>query len=574
MPQNIGIVEFFFNDFFLSAILKQPHPVLSWYVAMATNSINSNLASLIGINLLNQQNNAINSAFEKVASGSRINSAKDDAAGLAISNRIQTQVGGLNVAVRNANDGISFAQTAESALGEVTTNLQRIRDLSLQASNSTLNASDRASIQKEVDQLSSEINRIAETTTFNGKPVLSGALGDLNFQVGANSGDQVGVSGFDASLSALGNQPGTVQSRSDRVRLEATETGTQGLQEGDADVGDITDFQVTIAGEDPVNIADAAFGGAIETVNATSELQDTGSENYGTGSAQAIAERINSVRESGQEGFETVFATARTEFRGSDVTSDDISGSVDTNTTSTNVAAGSLENGDLTINGVDIGPVSFSDNDSSGSLRDAINARSDTTGVTASVDDSGELVLAAEDGRDIVVETASSDVNNTLFGGGENRFDSGFNDLRATGQVTISGNDTLSFGGASNDITGFDDLSVEGAQDNVVAQGTVSNADVSTAEAAGNTANAVDSALQQIDDFRAQLGAVQNRFDSSIRNLENSAESQAAAASRIADTDYAQQLSELTKKLVQQQAGIAVQSQANAQSQQILSLLS
>lgn len=542
---------------------------------MANNSINSNLSSLIGINILNKQSKAIQSAFEKVSSGSRINSAKDDAAGLAISNRFQTQVGGLNVAVRNANDGISFAQTAESALNEVTGNLQRIRDLSLQAANGTLNASDRASIQKEVDQLTSEVSRIAETTTFNGKKVLSGALGELNFQVGANSNESVGVSGINASLNSLGSQPGTVQSRSDRVRLEATELGTQGIQEGAADVGDITDFSVQVEGEDAVNIADSSFGGAIETVNATSDLKDRDSANFGSGTAKSIAERVNDIRASGEEGFENVYASARTEFRASDVVTDDFSGSVDSaNAPNTNVAQGSLENGDLSINGVDIGPVSFEENDSSGSLVEAINAKSDVTGVTASVDQSGELVLAAEDGRDIVVDTASAEVSNNLFGGGDNRFDAQFSDLRVTGQVTITGNDSLSFSGASNELTGFDDLSVAGAQDNISAQGTVANADVSTAEAANNTVNAIDGALAQIDSFRAELGAVQNRFESSIRNLSNAAESQEAARSRIADTDLAKQLSELTKDLVKRQAGIAVQSQANAQSQQILGLLS
>lgn len=541
---------------------------------MANNSINTNLSSLVGLNILNKQNQAVNAAFEKASSGLRINSAKDDAAGLAIANRFQTQVGGLNVAVRNANDGISFAQTAESALGEVTTNLQRIRDLSLQAANGTLSASDRGSIQKEIDQLSSEVSRIAETTTFNGKPVLAGGLGDLNFQIGANPGDRVGVSGLNASLNTLGNQPGTVQSRGDRTRLEAIELGTQGIQEGDADIGDITELNVAVAGEDPVNIADTAFGGAISTVSTTSDLTDTNSANYGSGTAKSIAERINSIRDSGEPAFSEVYASARTEFRGSELVIDDYSGSIDTtNAPNTNVAAGSLNNGDLNINGVDIGPVTVEANDASGSLVNAINARSDETGVTASVDNNGELILAAEDGRDIVVNTSSADVTNTLFGGGDNRFDANLDNLRISGQVTISANDSLSFTGATNDASGFDDLTVAGTQNNVRAQGTLANVDVSSEEAANNAVSTIDSALQQIDGLRAGLGAVQNRFESSIRNLSQSAENQEAARSRIADTDYAKQLSELTKNLVQQQAGIAVQSQANARSQQILQLL-
>ena len=226
---------------------------------MANNSINTNLSSLVGLNLLNQNNKAIQSVFEKVSSGLRINNAGDDAAGLAIANRFKTQIGGLNVAVQNANDGISYAQTAESALGEVTTNLQRIRELTLQAANGTNSTSDRTAIQGEINQLSSEINRIAETTTFNGKQVLSGKLGQIGFQVGANSNERVSVSGFDASLPSLGNQPGAIQSRGDRTRLEAIELGTQGIQEGDADAADITEFNVTVDGRDAVNIADQAI---------------------------------------------------------------------------------------------------------------------------------------------------------------------------------------------------------------------------------------------------------------------------------------------------------------------------
>ena len=539
---------------------------------MANNSINTNLSSLIGINLLNKNKQAINSAFEKVASGTRINSAKDDAAGLAIANRFQTQIGGLNVAVRNANDGISFAQTAESALGEVTTNLQRMRELSIQAANGTNSASDRSSIQKEIDQLSSEINRIAETTTFNGKNVLSGALGELNFQIGANPGESVGVSGIGADTASLGSLPGSVQSRSDRVRLEDTQLGTQGIQEGDADVGNISEFEITVAGEDTVNIAEEAFGGAIDTVDDTSELTNRDSESYGSGTAKTIAERINNIREQGEQDFANVYASARTEFSGNDLVTDDYSGTVDV-ATDTNVAAGELENGDLTINGVDIGPVSFEENDAGGALAEAINARTEETGVTANVDENGELSLVAEDGRDIVVDTASSDVSNTLFGGGEERFNANFDELRISGQVTVSADDSLSFSGASNELTGFDDLSVDGAQDNVAAQGTISNADVSTPEAANNTIQSIDNALQQVDQARAGLGAIQNRFESSIRNLSNVQESQEAARSRIADTDFAKQLADLTKNLVRQQAGIAVQSQANGQAQQIIRLL-
>ena len=160
-------------------------------------AINTNTSSLQGLNSLSQTQKKLTESLIKLSTGQRINSAKDDAAGLAISQRFTSQINGLNVATRNANDGISFAQTAESALGEATNALQRIRDLSLQAANGTNTGSDRVTIQKEVDQLVSQVNQIAENTTFNGKRVLGDEFSSLSFQVGANSDESITVSGFD-----------------------------------------------------------------------------------------------------------------------------------------------------------------------------------------------------------------------------------------------------------------------------------------------------------------------------------------------------------------------------------------
>src|SRR5688572_28891562 len=174
--------------------------------------INTNTLSLNAQRNLQTSGNQLATSLQRLTSGLRINSAKDDAAGLAISNRFTTQVRGLNVATRNANDGISFAQTTESALDEITTSLQRIRDLAVQSANDSNSASDRQSLQAEVDQLVSEIDRIAGTTTFNGAKVANGSLKNLNFQVGANAGETVSVKGVDARASSLGSQPGAVQS--------------------------------------------------------------------------------------------------------------------------------------------------------------------------------------------------------------------------------------------------------------------------------------------------------------------------------------------------------------------------
>ncbi|HEX4938910.1 MAG TPA: flagellin, partial [Candidatus Kapabacteria bacterium] len=201
---------------------------------------------------------------------------------------------------------------------------------------------------------------------------------------------------------------------------------------------------------------------------------------------------------------------------------------------------------------------------------DAINAKSDVTGVTATVNDQGELELNAQDGRDIVVSTASIAVTNRLFGGGENRFDAAFNDLRVSGEVTVSADDSIQFSGADQASAGLSALQ----QDNAEATGTVASIDVRSVAGAQEAVDSVDAALNQIDTYRASMGAIQNRFESSIRNLSAVSESQTAALSRTRDTDYAAQIAEVSREQVRRQAGIALQAQANALSRQVLALLS
>lgn len=531
-------------------------------------NINSNLTSLVGLRQLSQTQTNLNNILEKVASGSRINSAKDDAAGLAIANRFSAQINGLTTASRNASDGISFAQTTESALEETTSALQRIRDLSLQAGNGTLSSSDRGAIQQEIDQLKSEVDRIAGSTSFNGKNPLNGSFSEQQFQIGANPGERVSLQGFNASSSALGGLPGEVQSQSSRTSLGSSDVGSQGIQEGNADTTAISDLAISIGNNPAINIADANYGGDIATTQATSELTNPNSANYGSGLAKSVAERINSIGQTQGSDLENVYARAQTSFNANNVSSADYSGSVNSNAPS-NVAAGTISSGDLSINGVDIGPASFEQNDNSGSLTAAINARSDQTGVSASTNDQGELTLNTNDGRDIVVSTASASVSNQLFGGGDNRFSAEFQDLRVSGQVTVSAEEAIAFSGADQAQAGVDNLQ----QDNAQAEGTVANINVDTTQSALQSVNTIDSALSRIDSYRASLGAIQNRFESNIRNLSAVAESQTAARSRISDTDFASQVTELSREQIKRQAGLALQAQANALSQQVLSLL-
>lgn len=160
--------------------------------------INTNIASLTAQRNLNSSQSSLNTSLQRLSSGLRINSAKDDAAGLAISERFTSQIRGLNQAARNANDGISLAQTAEGALGEVTNNLQRIRELAVQSSNATNSVDDRAALQTEVGQLMAEIERVADQTSFNGVQLLDGTGGDLVFQVGANAAETITVTAVDS----------------------------------------------------------------------------------------------------------------------------------------------------------------------------------------------------------------------------------------------------------------------------------------------------------------------------------------------------------------------------------------
>ena len=561
--------------------------------------INTNVSALNAQRNLNKSQSALQTSMQRLSSGLRINSAKDDAAGLAISDRFMSQINGMNQASRNANDGISLAQTAEGALDETSNALQRMRTLAVQAANDTNSDSDRQAIQLEVDQLVSEINRIGSTTQFNGKNLLDGSDGSFTFHIGANSGQTLSVTMSDMRASALGQQPGQVQTESHRLALSGDTVGNVGVQDLAA-VGAsgvvVTKGDVIIdiaAGAQDVDIAEARYGGDIIQY-ASGGLTDPGNLNYGEGTAKQIAERVNSIRElgetdaSGKVVFEGVYASARTEFT---ITDADVLDSGDMPVSGSSqdygfVGAGTLANGDIKINGIDVGPVSIQQNDADGALANAINAKSDTTGVVASINKDGALVLTAEDGRDIVLQTKTASVADLVFAGGgsavngSNNTDYDFQnplELRITGQVFYSAENTISVdtSSAAEQFAGLDVTVTSGSvmKANQQAIGTIQNADVTTVEGANRLMKSVDSALQQVDGLRAVLGAVQNRFEMTIRNLDNVAENLSAANSRIRDADFAAETTAMTRNQILQQAGTAMLSQANAQTQNVMQLL-
>lgn len=529
--------------------------------------INTNIASLNAQNNLNKSQGMLNTALERLSSGLRINSAKDDAAGLAIANGMSSQIRGLNVAARNANDAISLSQTAEGALQEVTAILQRMRDLGVQSANDSNTAENRASLQLEVDQLVAEIDRIAETTSFNGRKVLDGSLGELSFHVGANANQTISVTSGDVRTSSLGEQAGRVETVGARVSAtqDAADSGTQGIAEGSMTMvigaGDLT---VQVDSETAVDITSVANGGSL-TLSAEAGVNSN--------AAKKIAERINAIREAGDTAsFANVTATAETTFRASDLAADDYSGTAVPSAANQGVAAGSLTTGQLTINGFSISAVTFQADDADGSLAGAINARTIETGVAAAVDADGELVLTAEDGRDIIL-TVNEAGAEALFGNGQaGSFDAGLANLRVTGNVTVSANGELTFAGTDPENGGLNTVKA-GTTANQQATGTIATADVTTVAGANDLINAVDSALGQVDTLRAQLGAVQNRFESTINNLSSVAQNLESARSRILDADFASETANLTKAQVLQQAGISILAQANSSQQSVLSLL-
>ncbi|MEQ1803372.1 MAG: flagellin [Gammaproteobacteria bacterium] len=474
--------------------------------------VNTNVLSLNAQRNLSRSDSTLATALQRLSSGLRINSAKDDAAGLAIADRFTTQIRGLNQAVRNANDGISLSQTAESALDELGNNLQRIRELAVQSANATNSASDRAALDQEVQQRIAEINRIASQTSFNGQKVLDGSFGSAQFQVGANVGETINV-----NL--------TTGVRADQLGQIATSTGTA------VTANALTDGGLTIA----VGQGSAV---AIGASAAGSQVQQT---------ADSAFAKVNAINAGGVSGL-TATAT--------NVTSGTFS-------TITNAAATSTYN--LTVNGVAI--YAGADNVAAGSSLTAsdvaaqVNLFSAQTGVSAAVSGT-TLTLTASDGRNVVVaETITQGAGATLAGTGIAAAQEGT--LRGT--ITLSAAQNITLGGANADI-GFASTSI------AVDTTTLSTVSVTSVANANTAIQRADAALTAVSSLRSQLGAIQNRFESTISNLSSVAENLTASRSRIQDADFAAETAALTRAQILQQAGVAVLAQANAAPQTVLGL--
>lgn len=531
--------------------------------------INTNIASLNAQRNLNRSQNALQTSFQRLSSGLRINSAKDDAAGLAISERMSAQVRGMNQAIRNANDGISLAQTAEGAMAEATNILQRVRELAVQSANATNSASDRSALQSEVAQLRSELDRIATSTEFNSLKILDGTYSAQQFQVGANANQTITTSissarardiGAFVSVAGTNSVTGTVTTNAVGGTL-AIQTGANvfaGVAEGTGSNG----TNITVNGTDVLDSSSYAVSGDAQR---------------GAGSAFALAQAVNATNIAG------VNATATTSNTFSAVVA-----AGGNNSFATASGTGISTDADtidytLTVNGQQV----FTETYQQGNLTttidsvvNAVNQFQDNTGVRA-VNNSGELQLIAEDGRDILVRedivvndtagTNTSDLD-TIFG---NYTDTGGNgdagsdqSFTIRGQVSLTSNSTVTITAGAN-ILG----QAAGGNVSLSATGSVETLDISTISGANNAILSVDAALDTINSNRADLGAIQSRFESTIANLAATAENLTAARSRIRDADFAAETAALTRTQILQQAGISILAQANVSQQSVLALL-
>ncbi|MCG8668020.1 MAG: hypothetical protein MI867_01280 [Pseudomonadales bacterium] len=469
-----------------------------------------------------------------------------------------------SLAINNANKGISFTQTADRALDQTVSAITELRALAVQATADSLSDDDRDDLQAKADKLIKEINEIA-ATTFDGKALFDGSLDSINFQLGSNASDTLSLVPLRADAVGLGLQQGELQTVSDRAELLQTQQGTQGIQEGDADVGDITEFKIkleNVALSDDINIADVEYGGRIGVIRDTDKLTDQFSDDYGSGIAKSAAERINDIRKQGQIDFKNIFASAETSFSASDIQSGDFSGTVNS-AKGVAVKRGSIANGDLVINGFKVGATAFLDDDGSGNLAKAINELQDKTGVSASVSSAGELSLAAADGRDIVVSTSSKDVTNLIFGGNDNRFSDKFSNLRVTGKVTLTSEQDLTFFGAASETLGLNDFSVSGTKKNKSVDSDISTTDFSSVSNANAAITSIDEALGQVRNYKVTLQQAEDQFKATFNstNLDLNTRS----VSKL--------VSNLTQNLFKNLTSTSLTAQANVDSQSTLFFL-
>jgi flagellin len=484
-------------------------------------TINTNIMSLNAQRNLGTSQTKLASAIERLSSGNRINSAKDDAAGLAISTRMTTQINGLNRAVQNANDGISLSQTTESALDEVTNNLQRIRELAVQSTNASNSPSDRAALDAEVQQRLSEVTRIATQTNFNGMKVLDGSAQNLSFQVGANVGEVINVS-LNQGMKA--DQVGQLASQTVAV-AGFTATAPVAATAGSYSSAAFTGANYTAA---PKTFS---VGGTSITLNTDLSADTTGATTAAAIQTQLTAAGNTSVTASAAGG-KIVFTNA-TAGAGSDP--------VPTGAGASIFGAGTTVAGKDAVKVGDPTPLT-------------IAAGAAGANITLSNGTSFSLAGTYKDAQSL------ADAVNAKSGSGISAYVSSDG-----GSLTISSATAYTVSGTQAGTLGITTQAVSTTS-------TLADSSVKTVDGANQTINHIDAALQSVSDLRSTLGAVQNRFESTISNLQNISQNLTSSKSAITDADFAQETANMSSAQILQQAGVSVLAQAN-QSQQIVTKL-
>ena len=562
-------------------------------------SVNTNITSLGVQKNLNKASDALSQSMNRLSSGLKINSAKDDAAGMQIANRLNNQVKGLNVAIANANNGVSIAQTAEGAMQESTNTLQRLRELALQAANGDKSDADRVSLQQEFTAKVGELNRIASTTTFGGRNLLDGSFSNVAFQIGANANETISFGMTDISSTALkGNYKEAAVNGTAMTGLAATATGSV-----------VTDKAVTtgaaaatvLAGEAiNINGLDITLGsGAAGTAAATSAVNAINAQTATTG-VTASADATGKVSLVSDKAITLAAPTAGTDGLGA------LGLTAGAKPVSTNMTGA----GSVTVNG---NAVAWAVGDTKASLLTKLEtaAGGTATGASATFGADGRFKVTSGNGADIKLANTSAGSLSQLglsagttqakltadtsidVNGVEVKFKKGdtadaivssINSASTGVQASKNADGTLNLF-ADKDITikdgsagtglaalGLTTVSAAGTKSAVTMETSVSDLNVLTAASSQQAIQALDDAMQQIDSQRSQLGAVQNRFASTVANLQSISQNSSAAKGRVEDADFASEAAELTKQHTLQQASTAILSQANQLPSSVLKL--
>ncbi|MBM3108521.1 flagellin [Pseudomonas sp. V1] len=569
-------------------------------------SVNTNITSLGVQKNLNKASDALSQSMNRLSSGLKINSAKDDAAGMQIANRLNNQVKGLNVAIANANNGVSIAQTAEGAMQESTNTLQRLRELALQAANGDKSDADRVSLQQEFTAKVGELNRIASTTTFGGRNLLDGSFSNVAFQIGANANETISFGMTDISATALkGNYSEATVAGTEMKGLSATSTGSVlGTPAGANVTGTAVAAAATLAGTETMTIngttitfaaATAAANGANVTAEAVGKINAAKGTTGVTASVDAggkitlASDKAFTIANGTGTPLATLGLTAATTpvAPAAPKTGATLMGAV----------------GGISVNGTAVAWTAAEDID------DVLTKIAAVDGIkTATISTEGRIQVTSEDGNDVKLTNTTSGALSQLglsagtsqakltedtsisLNGVEVKFKKGDTsdaiiasiNSASTGVIASKASDgTLSLF-ADKDIviadgsagTGLDKLGLAaGTTSSVTLETTVSDLNILSAASSQQAIQALDDAMQQIDSQRSQLGAVQNRFASTVANLQSISQNSSAAKGRVEDADFASEAAELTKQQTLQQASTAILSQANQLPSSVLKLL-